>query len=165
MPLIKDGAVAEDSWTTVGEDDPIPGGKAVIVGLTRWKDSADDLSGHNGPLGIRLKSDEPPELIATDLGRFDLVALEFPNFNDGRAFSYARLLRERYRFTGEIRAVGDVLQDQLFFMRRCGFDSLELKEGRNVDTAIDALGDFTVAYQPASDEKDAPVKVRDWASN
>ena len=111
-------------------------------------------------MGIRLDSDEAPEEIADDLGRFDLVALNFPNFNDGRPFSHARLLRERYGFKGEIRATGDVLQDQLFFMLRCGFDAFELREDKNADSAIKAFGDYTVAYQPGSDQMPAAYKAR-----
>src|SRR3546814_2142105 len=88
------------------------------------------LRGHNGRLGLRLKSDQSPAGIAEDLGHFQLVALEFPRFGDGRAYSYARLLRERYGFKGELRAVGNVLRDQFLFMLRCGFDALDRKSTR-----------------------------------
>ncbi len=83
------------------------------------------------PLGIRLHSDQSPELIAADVPQFAVVALEFPKFRDGRAYSYARLLRERYGFKGELRAVGDVLLEQLFFMLRTGFDAFEIRERRS----------------------------------
>src|SRR3546814_3790777 len=89
----------------------LPGGD-VIVTLEQWQAGRERLRGHNGRLGLRLKSDQSPAGIAEDLGHFQLVALEFPRFGDGRAYSYARLLRERYGFKGELRAVGNVLRDQ-----------------------------------------------------
>src|SRR3546814_6954056 len=91
------------------------------------------LRGHNGRLGLRLKSDQSPAGIAEDLGHFQLVALEFPRFGDGRAYSYARLLRERSGFKGELRAVGNVLRDQFLFMLRCGFDAFEVANENAVD--------------------------------
>ena len=161
MPLIRDKALSDDEWVSIGEEDPLPtDGSPAIVGLKCWRDRGEAIRSHNGPLGIRLDSDEAPDEIAEDLGRFDLVALNFPNFNDGRPFSHARLLRERYGFKGEIRATGDVLQDQLFFMLRCGFDAFELREDKNVDSAIKAFGDYTVAYQPGSDHIPAAYKAR-----
>ncbi len=152
MPIIKHGkCIEQDAWHTLGEDEPIPEGRPVIVGFERWRASNGDLSGRNAPLGLRLRSDQPPSLIAGDMGRFDLIALEFPVLADGRAFSHARLLRTRLGFTGELRAVGHVFQDQMFFMKRCGFDSFELPEVRDADAAIAALDDFSVAYQAGAD--------------
>src|SRR3546814_6520329 len=106
------------------------------------------LRGHNGRLGLRLKSDQSPAGIAEDLGHFQLVALEFPRFGDGRAYSYARLLRERYGFKGELRAVGNVLRDQLLFMLRCGFDAFEVANENAVDAWREALAEFDLFYQP-----------------
>ena len=151
MPLIREGAISEDEWTDIGDGEPVGEGP-LIVPLDRWRENRALFARHNGPLGIRLKSDQPPAEIADDLGRFELVALEFPNFNDGRAYSYARILREQMGFTGELRAVGDVLQDQLFFMLRCGFDAFDVPEGRDVEAAIKAIGDYSVAYAPAADD-------------
>ena len=121
MALIKDGAVVDDAWITVSDDAALPDAP-VIVSFDRWKAERDHLIGRNAPLGIRLASGQSPDEIAGDLDRFSLVALEFPVFTDGRAFTSARILRERYGFFGEIRAVGDVLRDQILFMMRCGFD-------------------------------------------
>jgi uncharacterized protein (DUF934 family) len=151
MALIKDGRVAEDSWRTLSDDQPVIGNGPVIISFERWRDHKDALARHNGPLGIRMKSDQPPTLIADDVHRFDLIALEFPTLGDGRAYSYARLLRDRHKFKGEIRAVGDVYKDQLFFMQRCGFSSFELPPGRDPENALGALRSYSVVYAPASD--------------
>src|SRR5690606_27623700 len=122
MPLLKDGKVAADSWAPLAEGAEMPQGD-VIVTLEQWLAGRERLRGHNGRLGLRLKSDQSPAQLADDLQHFALIALEFPRFGDGRAYSYARLLRERYAFEGELRAVGNVLRDQLLFMLRCGFDA------------------------------------------
>ena len=95
MPLLKDGRMVDDPWVAVADDGAPPVAEQVIVTLERWRESRDRLLQRNGRLGIRLRSDQSPALIADDLAHFDLVALEFPVFRDGRAFSYARLLRER----------------------------------------------------------------------
>jgi len=151
MALIKDGQIAQDTWRTLSDDDSVIGNGPIIISFERWRDARDALKRHNGPLGIRMKSNQPPALIADDLERFDLIALEFPTLQDGRAFSYARLLRERHGFKGEIRAVGDVFKDQLYFMQRCGFSSFELPAGRDPEDAKKALKSFSVAYAPAAD--------------
>jgi uncharacterized protein (DUF934 family) len=151
MALIKDGQVAQDTWRTLTDDESVIGNGPIIISFERWRDARDALKRHNGPLGIRMKSNQPPALIANDLERFDLIALEFPTLQDGRAFSYARLLRERHGFKGEIRAVGDVYKDQLYFMQRCGFSSFELPAGRDPEDAKKALKSFSVAYAPAAD--------------
>ena len=91
------------------------------------------------------------EMVA-DLPRLELVALEFPKFSDGRALSQARLLRERYGYRGEIRAMGDVLRDQLFFMTRCGFDAFEPRPDRSLEDALAAFDEFSASYQPAADQ-------------
>lgn len=151
MALIKEGQIAQDSWRTLSDDESVIGNGPIIISFERWRDGRDALKRHNGPLGIRMKSDQPPELIVDDLDRFDLIALEFPTLADGRAFSYARLLRERHGFKGEIRAVGDVFKDQLYFMQRCGFSSFELPAGRDPVDAMKALKSFSVVYSPAAD--------------
>jgi uncharacterized protein (DUF934 family) len=150
MPLIKHGRPAADPWIALADDAPAPAAGAVIVGLARWRAERGALIGRPGLLGLRLKSDQPPGLVADDLAHFALVALEFPKFTDGRAYSYARLLRERHGFQGEVRAVGNVLRDQFLFMHRCGFDAFGVAE-RHLDSWAGALSEITVAYQPASD--------------
>src|SRR5690606_10346794 len=109
MALVKNGELVESSFVDVSAAEAIPPTGPVIVSLEQWQTQREALLERGTPLGIRLHSDQHPEAIAGDLSHFDVVALEFPKFRDGRAYSYARLLRERYGFKGELRAVGDVL--------------------------------------------------------
>ena len=151
MPLIRDGAPVDDPWVTVDDGTQLPLDGPAMVSLERWQANRDELLGRNAPLGIRLKSDQSPALIADDLDRFAVVALEFPVFRDGRAYSHARLLRERYGYRGEVRAVGEVLRDQFLFMVRCGFDALEVRDEKAVEQGREAVSEISVVYQPAAD--------------
>jgi uncharacterized protein (DUF934 family) len=160
MPLLKDGQAVEDNWTTLDDDTPLAAECDLIVSLEQWQAGRDRLRGRNGRLGLRLASDQPPAAIAEDLEHFALIALEFPRFGDGRAYSYARLLRERYGFTGELRAVGNVLRDQLLFMLRCGFDAFEIADESAVEAWQAAIGEFTVWYQPAGDSRQPASVLR-----
>lgn len=160
MPLIKDRSVVADSWTHVGDDEALPGEGGVIVSLARWQAEREQLDGRNAPLGIRLNSDQRPEKIASDLDRFDVVALDFPTFKDGRAYSAAYLLRERYRYTGELRAVGEVLRDQLQFMLRCGFDAFEYTGGTAANEAVAAFDEIGIVYQTAADRRRSAAAER-----
>ena len=150
MAFIKDGVFADDPWTPLDDAADLGGVEHPIVSLERWQANGNGLARYNGPLGIRLKADQPPTLIADDLARFDLVALEFPKFADGRAFTYARLLRERHRYTGELRATGDVLRDQYQFMLRCGFDAFEVADANSIDGWSQSAAEITVWYQPGT---------------
>lgn len=160
MALIKDGAAAEDVWRSLDDTTPVPAEGPVIIGLKRWTEEKPWLKGRNAPLGIRLTADQPPAIIEDDLTRFQIVALEFPAFKDGRAYSYARLLRERYGYKGEIRAVGDVLYDQLSFMRRVGFDSFEIADDAPLEDWLKAFEEISVVYQRAVDEKKPALEAR-----
>jgi uncharacterized protein (DUF934 family) len=153
MPLLKDGAVVADEWMPLADDADARPGDKVIVTLAQWRDQRERLRGHNGRLGLRLKSDESPAQIADDLALFDLIALEFPRFGDGRAYSYARLLRERYGFTGELRAVGNVLRDQFLLMLRCGFDAFEVKDEKAVEAWHEATSEIAFTYQPTGRQR------------
>jgi uncharacterized protein (DUF934 family) len=158
--LLKDGRVAADPYTALEDGEPLPAAGDVLVSLERWQQERDRLLERAGRTGIRLRSDQPPALIAGDIAHFALIALEFPAFRDGRAYSYARLLRERFGFRGELRAVGDVLLEQLHFMVRSGFDALELvSDDPERDFSI-AAGDFSVWYQPASDDRPTALELR-----
>ena len=159
MPLIKDGVVTQDDWIRVADETPLPEGP-VIVTLARWQAERASLQGRNDALGIVLASSEAPETIADDLARFDLVCLDFPKFQDGRAYSYARKLRQRYGYTGELRAVGNVLRDQFLFMRRCGFDSFEVADARAVAQWQRAMSEISVVYQPAADARATATQQR-----
>lgn len=126
--LIKNGIVVEDHWVTVSDDAAIPDDRPAIVPLDRWRRERASLDGRDAPLGVRLASHDTLDEIDEALRDFDLVALEFPAFTDGRSYSTARLLRERHGYTGELRAVGQILRDQAQFMARCGFDTFELPD-------------------------------------
>jgi len=160
MALIKNGELVESAFVDVSSADAIPPAGAVMVSFEQWQAQRDSLLARGTPLGIRLHSDQTPDLIAGDLQHFALVALEFPKFRDGRAYSYARLLRERYGFTGELRAVGDVLLEQLFFMLRTGFDAFELDSEDPLRDYRTALGDFSVWYQPTADGRPTAMQLR-----
>ena len=153
MALIKDGQTVQDPWIGVPDDVELPSNGPIIVSLSRWQNERDALSGRSDPIGIRLASHEAASDIASGLNRIALVALEFPTFRDGRAYSTARLLRERYGFAGELRAVGNVLRDQLLFMHRCGFDAFEIASEDAVESWQKAMEEFSVWYQPASDKR------------
>lgn len=158
MPLIKNGASLQDPWFAVTTEDQIDRPGPLLVSYAIWQAHRGRLTARVDPVGVRLASDQSPALIADDLDRLDLVALEFPKFTDGRAYSYARLLRERHRFGGEVRAVGHVLRDQIAFLLRCGFDALELDDRAAAGWQA-ATSAFSAWYQPAADSE-APIPSR-----
>jgi uncharacterized protein (DUF934 family) len=160
MALIKNGALVADGWTTVADDAPLPEGRPVIISLARWRAERARLLDRTTPIGLRLESDEPAAAIADDVGRFGLIAVAFPTFRDGRGFSTARLLRERYGFAGELRAVGNVLRDQFLFMHRCGFDAYEVAEPGEAEAFAAALASFSVFYQRAGDGRSSAAALR-----
>lgn len=161
MALIKGGKLVADVFVDASGSDTIPSSGPVIVSLEQWQKSRDALLARGTPIGVRLHSDQSPETIADDVHRFALVALEFPKFRDGRAYSYARLLRERFGFNGELRAVGDVLMEQLFFMVRTGFDAFDVQQSPDPVAAFEtALKDFTVWYQPTGDGRPTAMQLR-----
>ncbi|MBL8708826.1 MAG: DUF934 domain-containing protein [Rhodospirillaceae bacterium] len=144
----------------MADDQPLPENAKVIVSVERWRSEGERLRQLNGALGVFLKSDQSPLLIADDLHRLSLVALEFPKFTDGRAFSYARILRDRLGYKGEIRAVGQVLRDQYVFMLRCGIDTIEPPVEKRVEGYAEALREFSVFYQPTGDERATALQLR-----
>ncbi len=159
MALIKDGAIAADPWRVAADLAEVGDEGPVFVSLELWRAEREHLSARAAPLGLRLTAGESPELVAGDLGRFAAIALEFPKFTDGRAYSYARVLRQRYGYRGELRAVGEVLRDQLAFMHRCGFDAIELAADSPEDWQR-ALREFDVWYQPACDGRPPIAALR-----
>jgi len=161
MSLIKGGKLVEDAFVDASGAEAIPPAGPVIVSLAQWQSQRDALLVRGTPLGLRLHSDQSPEAIADDVQHFALIALEFPKFRDGRAYSYARLLRERYGFKGELRAVGDVLMEQLLFMVRTGFDAFDVQQSPDPVAAFEtALKDFTVWYQPTGDGRPTAMQLR-----
>jgi len=151
--LIKHGTLVPDAWVLVRSPDELENlekrsGEDLILPLALWLTEQQSIASRQGQTAVWLNSNEIPESIAGYLDRLPLVALNFPEFKDGRPYSSARELRQRWRYQGEIRAVGDVLRDQLFFMKRCGFDAFLLREDQNLDAALSAFHDFQDAYQP-----------------
>ncbi len=151
MPLIKNGAIAEDIWLSLADDEPLPGYGAIIVSLARWQRDAELLRARRAPLGIMLASGERADELLADLPAFELIALDFPTFRDGRPYSTARLLRERYGFIDELRAVGDVARDQFLFMHRCGFDSFQVDGDGALENWLRAVSEITIWYQPTGE--------------
>ncbi len=153
MPLLKHGAVAADPWQRAAQDEALPADGPVIVPFARWRAERESLIGRNAPVGVRLSNTDPVAELVPDLDRLQVIVLEFPKFTDGRAYSQARLLRERYGYRHELRAAGNVLRDQLLFMQRCGFDAFELTNGQPVQAWVSATNEFSVFYQPAADDR------------
>jgi len=160
----------DDPFVALADDEialPTPGSGAlgaVILSFARFQKEGEAWLGQGAQIGVRLKPDEPVEGLAYDLPRLALVALAFPKFRDGRAYSAATLLRDRYKFAGEVRAVGDVLRDQALFMVRCGFDAFEPADGSTVDVWAHALHRFRHVYQAAADRRPPAFVERARAS-
>jgi uncharacterized protein (DUF934 family) len=143
---------AEDNFTAVADDAALPDG-GVLVSLARFQKERETLLARNTPLGVRLQSSENPESLGEDVNRLSLVVLEFPKFRDGRAFSWARMLRTRLGFKGEIRAMGDFLYDQINYQHRVGFDAWEVPDHFTLAQFARALTEMTDVYQPSTDGK------------
>jgi uncharacterized protein (DUF934 family) len=149
--LLRDGRIVTDDWTYLTDDGiEEPGACALILTLDQWLSGPPRWRAFSGRLGVVLAATHKVEQIAPDLSRFDLVGAEFSGPGEGRGYSQGRLLRERYGFTGELRATGYVRRDQVFFLARCGFNSFELPEGE-LEAAAVALRTFSAAYQPSND--------------
>lgn len=161
MALIKDGQLVNDPFVvTPDAEGTLPDGRAVIVSLEHWQANRSSLIAHNGMVGIRLASNQPADMIANDLKYLAVVAIEFPTFNDGRGFSTARALRERYGYTGEIRAVGHLIRDQYLFLQRCGFNAVEVSDTDGIQEWGKAMGEFTLFYQTAVDDRHPIMSLR-----
>ena len=159
--VIKHRRIVADTWRLLklgpdGKLPPVPPAGDVIVPLALWLEQRELLSSRAGRLGVWLDSHEEPAVIAGDLDRLALVAVNFPTFGDGRGYSIARLLRERHGYQGELRAIGEVVRDHLFFMAGCGFDAFLLRDDQDPEEALTAFGDFSEAYQ-SSVERPLPL--------
>ena len=153
MALIRNRQLVEgDPWVYVADTEPVPDAGDIVVGFARYDRDSYDYGKRSGRLGLRIDPEDDLLQVITHLPKVDLVAINFPKFGDGRGYTKARLLRERFHYTGELRAVGEVLSDQLFYLQRCGFDSFALVDGKSVEAALRAFEDFTVTYQAATDE-------------
>lgn len=153
MPkLIKNLAIIEDAFSIKETlECPLPSGN-VLVSLGEWKTDKARLMEQPQQIGVWLKSSDEPAELEDDLASLSIIAVHFPTFADGRGYSIARLLRERYNYRGEIRAIGDVLRDQLFYMKRCGFDAFAVREDRDIENALQGLTDFSEVYQTSIEQ-------------
>jgi uncharacterized protein (DUF934 family) len=149
MKIIKDKQITDDNWTHIADNDEISTGN-ITVTFSRWKKEKEVLSHHKGEIGIRLLPSDAIEEIASILKSINAVVLEFPAFTDGRSFSQARLLRDQYKFEGEIRAVGNFMPDQVFYLSRVGVNAFQLEKPEELNSALLLLNDFTVTYQKSS---------------
>lgn len=158
MPkLIKNNAVIDDAWQVLREipEDGLPGGK-IIVPLNYWLEHRDNLrargaSNENEKVGVWLASDQPPTPLADDLALLPVIAIDFPLFTDGRGFSYGRMLREHFKYKGEVRAIGQFIRDQLYYLSRCGFDAYAI-ETTDPEKALASLNDFSSSYSASIDQ-------------
>lgn len=149
MQVIKDRAIIDDAWHLVKDDEPA--GAHAIVSLARWNAEHATLAAA-GPVGVVLRSSESADAIV-ELNRLALVAIDFPAFTDGRGYTSARLLRSRLGFQGDLRAIGDVMREEMFLMARCGITSFVVKPGKDIHKALSAFDDFSVTYQAAADDE------------
>jgi uncharacterized protein (DUF934 family) len=151
MQVIKDGRIVADSWRHLSDDEPVPT-TPCTVSAARWLREREELLKHEGPLGIRLTGDDRLEDFAADFERVPLIVVEFPTMVDGRGFSIARLLHERYGYKGEIRARGKFIRDQVFYLHRVGCNAFEFAEGEDLESILPLLHEFSVTYQAAADD-------------
>ncbi|MCH8240520.1 MAG: DUF934 domain-containing protein [Proteobacteria bacterium] len=160
MPLLRDGRISQDTWIALDDDAGLPGEGDVIVSYERLQKDAGQLTARKGRTGVAIENSVDMGELAAHLAHLDLIALDFPAFTDGRAYSQARRLRSEFGFTGELRATGDVLADQAGFLTQVGFDSFEVKNGLSLDIWNKAARSMTLAYQRGYD---GDRKTRDAA--
>jgi uncharacterized protein (DUF934 family) len=160
-PIWRGTAFHTDAWMKPADGEPLPD-SPVILSKTRWLAEREHLAGRNVPLGLQIEPGEAIDDLAADLGRYALIALSFPKFADGRAFSTARLLREKQGFNGELRAVGAVLSDQIPYMRRVGFDTFAVTHGPTRRALAEGrIPEVTLYYQPST-AHEPPAGTRPW---
>jgi uncharacterized protein (DUF934 family) len=151
MPLVKGGKIAEDIFVHVADGADLPGEGSVLVSAARFLANPDALLGRAGKVGVIWPNNRDVDDLVPHLDRLAAVALVFPIFRDGRAYSQARLLRERFSWRGELRATGQVLRDQFVFMLRAGFDAFEVKKQSDAEAFAQTAKRYSVFYQPTGD--------------
>ncbi len=160
MPLVEGGRIVEDRYLRVADDAAVPERVPVIVTAKRFLANADELIRRDGSLGVSWPNDRRVAELKPWLGHLALVALDFPKFRDGRAYSQARQLRESYGFAGTLRATGDVLRDQFHFLARAGFNSFEVKKPADARVFAEVLARYSVYYQPGADGRVPALRRR-----
>ena len=160
MPLVKAGRVIEDRFVRVLDDAPLPEHVPVLLPAGRLLADIGDLGRREAPLGVIWPNDRRVSELAPHLDRLAMVALQFPKFRDGRAYSQARQLRERFGFHGELRATGQILRDQFLFLLRAGFDAFEVVKEADAHNFVEATRRYSVFYQPTADGRPAVLALR-----
>jgi uncharacterized protein (DUF934 family) len=153
-------ALIEDRYLRIEEEAETPESGSVLVSLERFESEREALLARTDSIGVWLRSDQTPGVLADHLESIALIALDFPAFTDGRAYSSARLLRERYGYRGELRAIGDVLAEQLAFMLRSGFDTFEMASPNALEEFAMIAGEVRVVYQPTGDGQATATELR-----
>ena len=151
MPLVKNGKITTDLFVHVADGAELPGDGAILIPAARFLENAEALSKRAGKIGVIWPNNRDLDDLVPHLERLAVVALVFPSFRDGRAYSQARLLRERHGYEGELRATGQVLRDQFVFMLRAGFDAFEVKKDADADAFAATVKRYSVFYQPTGD--------------
>lgn len=166
--IIRDRQIVEDQWQYISDEETLPDQGDVVISLERWKTDQESVNRHVGRIGVRLNDKTEIEEINVNLNHIPLIVLEFPIINTnkrgyhpvGCGYSQAYLLRTRYGYEGEIRATGEaVMRDVLHYMERCGINAYDLPEGKNINDALKAFNEMTVAYQPSADNQQ-PAFIR-----
>jgi len=151
MPLVKNAKISNDAFVHVADDAPLPAEGAILISAARFLDDPDLISRRLGKTGVVWPNNRDLDDLVPYLDRLAVVALVFPTFRDGRAYSQARLLRERFLYRGELRATGQVLRDQFVFMLRAGFDAFEVKKAADAEAFAQTAKRYSVFYQPTGD--------------
>ena len=159
MPLIKSGAEADNEWSHILDEDDVPATGSITLSLKRFLGLSSDLLLRNEPVGVRLAPEDDATLLEPWLDRLGLIEVDFPKYTDGRGYSHAQLLRRRYGYAGELRAVGHVLRDQILYMNRSGFDAFETSRA-SLSEILEALDEYPEFYQPAADGKISVLRRR-----
>ena len=161
MPqILKDTQVVSDNWILLDETaESLPTGN-VLLSYEQWQIFADQLSNHSGTLGVWLEGHAEIEQIIEPLIDLPLIAINFPKFADGRGFSSARLIRERYNYSGELRAIGGFIRDQLYLLNRCGFNAFQFSDENELSDAAESLKDFSENYQVSVDQENPLFRRR-----
>ena len=155
---LKDGIVTDNHWQLVeANSETLPSGD-ILVPIAYWQANHQQLAGHSGKVGVWIDSHEEIEAFSDSIAALPVIAINFPKFADGRGFSTARLLCERYGYIGEIRAIGQFMRDQLFMMQRCGFNAFQFDSDIDLAVASKSLNDFSDSYQVAVDQPEPLFK-------
>ena len=160
MPLVKGGKISGDAFVHIADDAAIPHDGAILISAARFLEDPEVLSRRAGTTGVSWPNNRDVDDLVPHLDRLAVIALAFPTFRDGRAYSQARLLKERYNYRGELRATGQVLRDQFLYMLRAGFDAFEVTKPADAAAFTEATRRYSAFYQPAGDGRGPALRKR-----